>query len=71
MEEKRGRGRPKKEGGPKRAVSIKLEAGFHEELQAAAAATGTSVNAILEEGAAALLKKLEKKHNGGRPFLDR
>ena len=61
MPDKRPRGRPKSEKPVKRPVAIKLDPEFHDRLQAAARNAGTSVNAIIEEGAAIVLKRLEKR----------
>ena len=61
-------GRPKSEAGAKKLRSIKLRLEFETDLVRAAYWARTSVNAIFEEGAALMLKKLEKAHNGGKPF---
>lgn len=53
---------------PKKLRTIKLDREFELRLKRAAYWSRTSVNAIIEEGAALLLARLVKEHNKGEDF---
>jgi hypothetical protein len=71
MNEKRPRGRPKGPKPPKRQYPLKLDEETRGQLAAAAYWTRQSANAIVEQGIAVVLRRLQEAHNGGRPFPPR
>jgi hypothetical protein len=56
---------------PKRQYPLKLDEETRAQLAAAAYWTRQSANAIIEEGLAVVLRRLQEEHNGGRPFPPR
>lgn len=62
------KGRPRGEKPPKKLRTIKLDQDFERQLIRAAYWARTTVNAIIEEGAALVLQRLEAQHNQGKPF---
>lgn len=62
------RGRPLKGEALRRPVSFKLDEELILRLHRTAHGSGLTVTAILEAGAEHVLKQLERKHNGGKPF---
>ena len=68
---KRPRGRPKGPKPPKRQHPLKLDEETRAQLAAAAYWTRQSANAIIEQGLAVELRRLQQRHNGGRPFPPR
>lgn len=52
----------------KKLRTIKLDPEFEDQLKATAYWARTSVNAMIEEGAAIVMKRLEKHQNNGQPF---
>jgi hypothetical protein len=70
MDEKRAKGRPKS-ATKKVAKSIRLAPDLDAMLENAAYWARTSTTAILEEGAREMVKRLEREHNGGKPFPSR
>ncbi len=71
MNEKRPRGRPKGPRPPKRQYPLKLDEETRAQLTAAAYWTRQPANAIVEQGIAVVLRRLQGQHNGGRPFPPR
>jgi hypothetical protein len=71
MNEKRPRGRPKGPRPPKQQHPLKLDEEARAQLAAAAYWTRQSANAIIEQGLAAELRRLQQQHNGGKPFPPR
>jgi hypothetical protein len=71
MNEKRPRGRPKGPKPPKQQHPLKLDEEMRAQLMAAAYWTRQSANAIIEQGLAIVLRRLQQQHNGGKPFPPR